>query len=103
MACQRERVRFVSKKIIETSSFIQSKECDAVETADGMVVYQTGDEKVHYLNPTAAVIYTLCDTEQTLETIANFLKDIYDLPDTPTTEVRECVELLLEQSVVDMC
>ena len=88
---------------IETSSFIQSKDCDAVETADGMVVYQTDEEKVHYLNPTAAVVYTLCDTEQTLETISNFLKDIYDLPDTPTDEVRTCIEQLLEQNVVDVC
>lgn len=59
---------------------------EASAVPDGYVVYDEANEKVHYLNPTAAVAFTLCDGSKSVDDIATFLKDAYDLGETPDLE-----------------
>lgn len=83
--------------------FAQVGGCEAVQTADGMVVYQTDKEKVHYLNSTAAIVYELCDQHQTVDSIARFMQTVYELPDAPTAEVHDCIVSLVDQGVIESC
>ena len=52
------------------------------QVPDGFVIYDEANEKVHYLNPSAAVMYMLCDGQRTEDEIISFIKDAYDLGDT---------------------
>lgn len=87
----------------DNATFIHVEGCEAVETADGMVVYQTEIEKVHYLNPTAAIVFELCDGHQSKSVIAGFLQTTFELPEAPTKEVNTCIQNLLDEGVIRAC
>lgn len=70
------------------------------EVADGLVLYETGAEKVHYLNHTAAVVYELCTGENSESAIAELLGRAYGLDEPPTGEVDRCLIHLRSQGVV---
>ena len=36
---------------------------------DGYVIYQSGRDRVHFLNPTAVIVYELCDGRHSVEQI----------------------------------
>ncbi len=42
------------------SKFALTTDCEVNVMSDGIVIYQASKEKVHYLNPTAAIVYRLC-------------------------------------------
>lgn len=48
---------------------------------DGFVIYDEPKGKVHYLNPTAAVLYSICDVERSVDEMQEFLRAAYDLDD----------------------
>ena len=50
---------------------------------DGYVLYDEGRERVHYLNPTAALVYELCDGSRSVADIRSFMRDAYDLDEAP--------------------
>jgi len=47
---------------------------DLNEVPDGYVIYDNDANKVHYLNTTAAIVYQLLDGSQTVDTIAELVK-----------------------------
>lgn len=55
------------------------------EAEDGLVVYDPAHDMVHHLNPSAAVIFDLCDGTRDTDAIARVLGAAYDL-DTPPFE-----------------
>jgi hypothetical protein len=67
------------------------------------VVYQVAKEKVHYLNPTAAMIYELCGAKVTVSGIAAYLQKTFSLPEPPMTEVVDCIDTLLAQRLIELC
>lgn len=87
----------------DKATFIQVEGCDAVETADGMVVYQTNNEKVHYLNPTAAIVFELCDGRQSVGAITSFMHTTFELNDAPSEEVNTCIQSLLDEGIIRAC
>lgn len=52
---------------------------EVTEVPDGFVIYDDNNGKVHYLNPTAAVVYTVCDGAKTVAELSAIVKDLYDL------------------------
>jgi hypothetical protein len=76
---------------------------EVTQMPDGFVVYQPQTEKVHYLNPSAAMIYVLCGTRQTESQLAAYLKDAYDLADPPAEVVSSCLENLVKEGLVEKC
>jgi hypothetical protein len=70
------------------------------QVPDGYVVYQSVRDRVHFLNPTAVIVYELCDGKHTVEQIARFMQDSYSLPAPPLEEVRTCLTTLLQESIV---
>ncbi len=52
---------------------------EITEVPDGFVIYDEPNGKVHYLNPTAAVIYSICDVARSVDEIQLFIQSAYDL------------------------
>jgi Coenzyme PQQ synthesis protein D (PqqD) len=62
---------------------LQSLEVNEAE--DGLVIYDPARDMVHHLNPSAAIIFDLCDGTRNPEKIAHVLAEAYKL-DTPPLE-----------------
>jgi hypothetical protein len=65
------------------------------EVRDGLTVFDSVADRIHYLNQTAAVVFTLCDGRHSLSDIAAFLAEAFQLGEPPLGEVRECVSQLV--------
>lgn len=70
------------------------------EVADGLVLYETAAEKVHYVNHTAAVVYELCTGENSEPDIVALLERAFALEKPPTGEVRRCLEHFRSHGIV---
>ncbi|MGN6100204.1 MAG: PqqD family protein [Devosia sp.] len=73
---------------------------EITEVPDGRVVYQASRDKVHYLNPTAIIVFELCTSGQSAGEIATFLKDAYGLDEPPTESVDTCIRSLLDEGLL---
>jgi hypothetical protein len=60
------------------------------EVRDGLIVYDSGRDRVHYLNATASVVFTLCDGEHDASAMAAELAELFGV-DLPQTEVDDCL------------
>ena len=78
----------------------QADNLEINEVADGCIVYQPERERVHYLNHTAALVLTFCNGRNRAEELPGILQAAYDLPQTPTEEVRDCLAKLMEEGLV---
>ena len=58
-------------------------ELEVTHVPDGFVIYDKSGEKVHHLNPTAAVIFAVCDGKRTVDDIQSLLKDAYKIEKVP--------------------
>ena len=81
-------------------TYLRTEGNEVQEVPDGYVVYQTSRERVHFLNPTAVIVYELCDGTHNVGTICAFMKSAYDLPEAPVEEVRKCIDSMLEEDLV---
>ncbi len=70
------------------------------EAPDGLVVYDTATNQVHYLNPSAAAVFVLATGQNTLEDIAAELQQVFDLPAPPHDTVQACLMDLAERKLV---
>jgi hypothetical protein len=67
---------------------------DVNEVKDGLVVYDPARDRVHYLNATASVVFTLCDGTNDREVIAGAVAEAFALDVAPLAEVETCLEQL---------
>ena len=73
---------------------------DRNETDDGMIVYQESTDRVHHLNPTAAVILELCDGSRTAGEIAAAVAEVFGLASPPEAETADCLEDLGREGLI---
>ncbi len=73
---------------------------DVHEVEDGLVVYDLGTDRVHYLNPTASVVLSFCNGARTESDLAALVEDAWSLDAPPTDEVRTCVDQLRSEGVL---
>jgi hypothetical protein len=83
--------------------YAQTPGCEVSHMPDGFVVYQAKEEKVHYLNPTASMIYELCGSKLTVAGIAAYLQKSFSLPEPPMAEVVHCIDTLVAQRLIELC
>jgi hypothetical protein len=76
---------------------------EITQVPDGFVIFDAASEKVHYLNPTAAVIFELSDGERSLDQIAAFMKEAYTLAEAPIQETLSCAQNLVELGLLGPC
>ena len=73
---------------------------DIHEVEDGLVVYHADTDRVHYLNPTAAVVLTLTDGQRTVDDLAELVRAAWELDAAPLDDVRACVAQLRDEGVL---
>jgi hypothetical protein len=73
---------------------------DVNETDDGLVIYQESTDRVHHLNPTAAVVFELCDGTRSAQDIARLVAETFGLEDFPEAETEACLEDLARENLI---
>jgi len=73
---------------------------DVHEVEDGLVVYDTTADRVHYLNATASLVFAVCDGSKTADAIVGLVASAWDLESPPSEQVRECLDQLRGEGVV---
>jgi hypothetical protein len=53
------------------------------QVPDGAVIYDEAGKQVHYLNPTATIIYLVCDGSRTVNDIQELVREAYEFEDAP--------------------
>jgi len=70
------------------------------EVDDGLLVYQAQPECVHHLNNTAAVVFELCDGQNTVPEISEQLALVFGLNGTPGGTAEKCIADFRDKGVV---
>ena len=86
-----------------TVTFQQTSGSEISQTSDGVVVYQPQRERVHYLNPTASLVYDLCREAQSVGAIVAYLQDAFSLLEPPHDDVSLCIEQLVTEGLISRC
>jgi len=73
---------------------------DVHEVDDGLVVYDATNDRVHYLNPTASLVLSLCDGIRSGDEVAALVGAAWGLDEPPVDEVRSCIETLRHEAVL---
>lgn len=90
----------MSTDITDDMTFTPIEGLEVSEVPDGRVIYQAANERVHYFNPTAVVVFELCGDGLTVAQIGEFLRDAYGLEAEPMAEVRECIGALVKENLL---
>lgn len=83
-----------------TATFEQTPGGEVSQMPDGVVVYQADRERVHYLNPTASLVYDLCGDAGSVAAITAYLQEAFALAAPPTDEVSLCLEQLISEGLI---
>ncbi|MBS0321901.1 MAG: PqqD family protein [Proteobacteria bacterium] len=67
---------------------------------DGYVASLPGGDRVHFLNPTAALILESCDGTLPAGRLPRLVADAFGLAEPPFADVEACLESLLDQGLV---
>lgn len=79
------------------------KRADSLEVFpadEGYVVYEEEKDRVHYLNPVAALIYELCDGDNSAENIMELVQQCFGLVNTPAAEVTTALEQMKNEGLI---
>jgi Coenzyme PQQ synthesis protein D (PqqD) len=77
---------------------VEGLEINAV--SDGYVVHDPHRDRIHYLNPTSAVLLELCTGAVPARDMPGLLQQIYELPEPPVVDVGECLAALRHEGLV---
>ena len=73
---------------------------DIHEVEDGLVVYDPAADRVHYLNPSASIVLSLCDGTRTEAELAELVRAAWELEVAPVGDVRDCIVHLRREGVL---
>lgn len=73
---------------------------DAIEVSDGLVVYDSSSDRVHYLNHTAAFIFRLCDGTRPPSELAAIIATAFGLDEPPLADATACLRQLMDEGLV---
>jgi hypothetical protein len=70
------------------------------EADDGLVVYDPTRDMVHHLNPSAAMIFELCDGTRDADAIAGLLGEAFGLDAPPHEQTLAGLQELAERNLI---
>lgn len=73
---------------------------DVNEVKDGLVVYDPERDRVHYLNATASVVFTLCDGEHDRAAMGAVLAESFGLAEPPAADVDAALTQLSDEGLL---
>jgi hypothetical protein len=65
--------------LTETQIYKAKEGLEVVDVPDGYVIYDTAADMVHHLNPSAAIVFTLCDGTRSINSISKTVSSAYSL------------------------
>ncbi|MBK1870569.1 PqqD family protein [Taklimakanibacter albus] len=71
------------------------------EIEGGYFVSDVARGKVHFLNPTAAAVFELCDGAHDADAIASVLTAAFGLAAHPTSDVETCLASLRDEGLIE--
>ncbi|MDY6987350.1 MAG: PqqD family protein [Thermodesulfobacteriota bacterium] len=71
------------------------------EVEDGYIIYQSEKDRVHYLNHTAVIVLECCTGKNTVEDIERIVQKAYEMPEAPEKEVRDCLNTLFNEGLIE--
>jgi hypothetical protein len=78
----------------------RASELEVTEVVDGFVVQRRQDDRVHFLNPTAAFILEICDGSLTAGELPELVAAAFGLEKPPRDDVAACLERLLREGLL---
>ncbi len=88
---------------MDGAKYIRAEGLEVNRMPDGYVVYQPERDKVHYLNPSAAMIFELCGEASDIAAITAYLQEAFALSTPPDGEVRACLDELVAEKIILPC
>ena len=79
---------------------VRAEGLEVHEVDDGLVVYQSQPECVHHLNNTAAIVFELCDGQNTPSEISRQLAEAFGPSDVPDHVAENCIADLRSKGVI---
>jgi len=73
---------------------------DIDQTDEGYIIYEPDNDRVHYLNPTAALILELCNGTNSVTGIAELLQHAYKLPELPMQTVQDVLTQMKDEGLL---
>jgi hypothetical protein len=70
------------------------------EVKDGLVVFDPTRDRVHYLNGTAAIVFTLCNGARDREGIADAVDTVLGPDAVSRNEVEACLQQLQHEAII---
>ncbi len=67
---------------------------------DGYIVYQTEQDRVHYLNKTAAIIFEFCDGKREPDDVVVRVAKAFELGPSAHDEIRAGLDSLVKEGLV---
>jgi hypothetical protein len=84
-----------------SSKLVQAGNLEVHEVPDGYIVYQADQDRVHYLNKTAAIIFEFCNGSLDTDDIVARVAKIFDLGTASAhEEIRAGLNSLLKEGLV---
>jgi hypothetical protein len=70
------------------------------EVEGGVIIFNEGTDRVHHLNPTAAIVLELCNGSRNAEEIAAMVSTAFGLDEPPLVATQDCLTRLRSEGLV---
>lgn len=73
---------------------------EVIPADEGYIIYEQDKDRVHYLNPVAALIYELCTGDNSLVQISELVREAFGLAEPPAAEVADAVTKMKDEGLL---
>ncbi len=78
----------------------QADDLDVNEAEDGLIIFNPETDRVHHLNPTAGVLFSLCDNPIFQSALIESFNALFGLDEDGEPSVMPVLQQLLEEGVL---
>lgn len=89
--------------IAPTDRFEKGDNFEVSAAPDGYIVHQVAKDRVHFLNEVSAAIFELCDGNNDVALIEEFIAVAFAKNSPSADAVRNCLSMLLAEELVRPC
>ena len=80
--------------------YLQVEGLDVHEAEDGLIIFNPGTDRVHHLNSTAGVVFSLCDQPSTGMALIESFTELFDMEQHSAETVLTVLTQLSEEGVL---
>ncbi len=96
----RRPIKYAERQSEGPMKYLRQTELAIQELPDGGVIYRECPSRAIFLNPAAFLILLSCDGQTTNVEIAELVRESFGLSFAPSTDVENCIQLLLSEGLV---